>query len=120
MITLIKNLPDDIIGFNYNEEVTAADYESVVFPAVEAVVKKNKDPKVLLRLDEHFQGFKLGAMKDDMEIGFKYFKEWKRIAFVSDKEWLNHTVNAFGFLMPAKVKTFENKEMDAAIKWLSE
>lgn len=120
MITLIKNLTDDIVGFSYDDEVTAADYETVVFPAVEAAVKENKDLKVLLRLGVSFKGFKLGALKDDMEIGIKYFKDWKKIAFVSDKEWMNHTVKAFGFLMPAKVRTFENKEMNEAIKWLSE
>lgn len=120
MITLIKNLTDDIIGFRYDDEVTAEDYETIVFPAVEAAMKKNKDLKVLLQLGNTFKGFKLGAMKDDMEIGIKYFKDWKKIVFVSDKEWMNHTVKAFGFLMPAKVKSFENKDMDAAIKWLSE
>ena len=120
MITLIKNIPDDIVGFSYDDEVTAADYETVVFPAVEAAVKKKIDLKVLLRLGVSFKGFKLGALKDDMEIGIKYFKDWKKIAFISDKEWMNHTVKAFGFLMPAKVRTFENKDMDAAIKWLSE
>ncbi len=120
MITLIKNIPDDIIGFSYKDEVTAADYETVVFPAVEEAVKKGNNLKVLLQLGENFKGFKPGAMKDDMEIGFKYFRDWKKIAFVSDKEWMNHIVQVFGFLVPAKVKTFEDKEMDTAIKWLSE
>jgi hypothetical protein len=41
MITLIKNIPDDIVGFSYGEEVTAADYETVVFPAVDAAAKKS-------------------------------------------------------------------------------
>lgn len=120
MITLIKNLPGDIIGFSYDDEVTAADYEKVLFPAIEKGAKKSKDLNVLCRLGENFKGFKLGALKEDMEIGIKYFKDWKKIAFVSDKEWMNHTVKAFGFLVPAKVRTFENKEMDTAIKWLSE
>jgi hypothetical protein len=75
---------------------------------------------VLLQLGEKFTRFDLGALKDDMEIGLKYFKDWKKNAVVSDKDWMNHTVKAFGFLMPGKVRTFENKEMDAAIKWLSE
>lgn len=120
MITLIENMPDSIIGYRYEDEVTAADYETVVFPAVDAAVKKSKDLKVLCQLSENFKGFKLGALKDDMEIGLKYFKDWKKIAFVSDKEWMNHAVKAFGFLVPARVRTFENKDMDAAIKWLLE
>lgn len=120
MITLIKNIPDDIVGFSYDGEVTAADYETVVFVAVEAAVKRSKELKVLLQLGVNFKGFKLGALKDDMEVGLKYFRDWKKIAFVSDNEGMNHTVKAFGFLLPAKVRTFENKEMDAAVKWLSE
>lgn len=120
MITLIKNIPDDIIGFSYDEEVTGADYETVVFPAVEAAEKKSKDLKVLIHLSENFTGFKLGALKDDLDIGLKYFRDWKKIAFVSDKEWINHIVKAIGFLMPAKVRTFENIEMNEAIEWLSE
>ncbi len=32
---------------------------------------------------------------------------------------MNHEVKAFGFLVPAKVKTFENKGMDEAMRWLT-
>jgi len=120
MITLIKNLPGNIIGYSYDDEVTAADYEKVLFPAIEAGSKKSKGLNVLCRLGENFKGFKLDALKEDMETGIKYFKEWKKIAFVSDKEWMNHIIKAFGFLLPAKVMTFENKEMNAAIKSLLE
>ena len=120
MITIIKNLPDDIAGFKYDDKVTATDYETVLFPAVEAAFKKSKDLKVLCRLGKNFKSFKLGALKDDMELGLKYYKDWKKIAFVSDKEWMSHTVKAFGFLVPAKVKTFNNKNMNEAIKWLEE
>ncbi len=83
-------------------------------------MKKRKALNVLCLLGENFKGFKLGALKEDLEIGIKYFKDWKKIAFLSDKEWMKHTVKAFGFLVPAKVRTFENKEMEAAIKWLPE
>ncbi|HUZ61014.1 MAG TPA: hypothetical protein VMU83_19730 [Hanamia sp.] len=40
MITLIKNLPGDIIGYSYDDVVTAADYEKVLFPAVEGSSEK--------------------------------------------------------------------------------
>lgn len=120
MIALIENMPDDIVAFKCENEVTATDYETVLFPAVEAASKKSKDLKVLWQMGENFKGFKFGALKDDMELGLKYFRDWKKIAFVSDKEWMNHAVKAFGFLVPAKVKTFENKSMSEAIKWLEE
>lgn len=120
MITLIKNLPPDIIGFRYEDHVTAEDYETVVFPAVKAATKKSKDLKALCQLTDNFKGFSFGALKDDMEVGLKYFRDWKKIAFLSDKEWVNHAVKAFGFLVPAQVHTYKNNETQEAVKWLSE
>ena len=71
-------------------------------------------------MDESFKGFSLGAAKDDMKMGIKYFRDFKKIAFVSDKKWMNRTVMAFGFLIPGHVRTFKNKKLDDAIKWLLE
>ena len=85
MITIIKNLFYDIVGFRY-DEVTATDYETVLFPAKEAALKRNKNLKVLCRLADNFKCSKLGALKDDLEMGWRYLMGWKKIAFVLDKE----------------------------------
>ena len=57
------------------------------------------------------------ALKKGMRISLKQFKDWMNVAFVSDKEWRKHTVEAVEMLIPAKVLSFENIETDAAIKW---
>ena len=82
MITRIENLPENIIGLKYDGQVTAADYESVIFPVLERASEKSKDLKILCQLTENFKGFDLGALKDDFKIGIKYFRDWKKIAFV--------------------------------------
>jgi hypothetical protein len=120
MITLIKNIPDNIIGFRYEDHVTAEDYEIVLFPAVNVAKKKSKDLKILCQLADNFKGFSLGALKDDMEVGLKYFRDWKKIALLSNKEWMNDIVKAFSLFVTAQVRTFQNKDIDEAIKWLSE
>ena len=120
MITVMQNLPENIIGFKYESQITAEDYESVLFPLFEAASKKYKELNVLCQLSESFKGFKLGALKDDFQIGVKYFSRWNKIAFVSDKEGMNHLVKVFGFLIPAKVETFSSQQVDEALRWLSE
>ncbi len=89
MITIIKNL----------------------FPAVEVALKRSKNLKVLFRLIDDFKSFNLGSLKEDMSMGWKYLRDWEKNAFVSDKEWMNHAAKAYWFLVPAKVKTFDNKDM---------
>lgn len=120
MITLIKDLPADIIGFKFKGKVTAKDYESVLMPAFKAAAKRSKELKVLWQMTKSFESFTMGAAWDDMQIGLKYFRDWKKVAFVSDKKWMNHTVSAFGFLIPGHVRTFSNKKLDDAVKWLQE
>ena len=120
MIALIKDLPENIVGFKYSGEVTDTDYESVLFPTIRNADIKNNHLNILCKIEDDFTGFNLGAMKDDFELGFKYFKDWGKIAVVSEKSWLNHLTQALSFLIPAKVKVFDNQEMDKAITWLTE
>jgi hypothetical protein len=120
MITRIKNIPDNIIAFRYEGHVTAADYESVVLPALATSFENSKNFKVLIQLAEDFEGFNFGAVKDDMKVGLKYWTDWKKIAFVSDKEWMNHAVKAFEFLVPGEVHVYRNDQIPDAIIWLSE
>ncbi|HEY1870930.1 MAG TPA: STAS/SEC14 domain-containing protein [Chitinophagaceae bacterium] len=120
MITLIENMPENIVGFAYAGQVTATDYESVLFPAIENAAKKSKRLKILCRVENDFSGLSLGALKDDFQLGFGYFKDWEKIAILSDKDWLNHLTKAIGFIVPAKVKVFGSSKMDEAVKWLSE
>lgn len=118
MITLIKKLPVNIIGFKYDGKVTANDYETILFPAIESAFVKSKDLKMLCQMADCFEGFKAGAVLDDIQLGIKYFRDWKKIAFVSKKKWMNHAVRTFGFLIPGQVKSFKKKK--EAIHWLSE
>ena len=120
MVTITKNLPEDIVGFKYDEHVTKEDYENVLFPLFKTALEKSKDLKVLCEVADSFKDFNLGAIKDDMEIWLKYYTDWKKIAFVSDHEWMVHMVKAFKILIPAKIKIFENKDRIKAINWLEE
>ncbi len=120
MITIIKNLPAPIIGFKYEGKVTAKDYETVLYPAFRRTLKLKKKLRVLCQMEKSFDGFSFGAAKDDMQMGLKYFHDWEKIAFVSDKKWLNKTVEAFGFLIPGHVRSFKNKKISEAITWLEE
>lgn len=118
MISIISKLPENIVGFKYDGKVTAKDYESILFPAIESAFGKSKDLKMLCQMADSFEGFKAGAIMDDIQLGIKYFRDWKKIAFVSKKNWMIHAVRTFGFLIPGQVQTFKKKK--EAISWLSE
>jgi len=41
------------------------------------------------------------------------------VAIVSDADWLENGIKAFGWLMPGEVKVFETDDLDDAKEWLA-
>jgi len=120
MLERIQGLPDKVLGFEAKGEVTGADYESVLIPAVEEVLSRQKSIRFLYHLGEEFKGFDAKAMWDDARVGLQHLTAWERVAVVSDVGWLRAAVKAFAFVMPGHVRVFSNSELEAARKWLSE
>lgn len=43
---------------------------------------------------------------------------WDRIAIVTDVDWIAHTMQFFGFLMPGDVRVFPVAAREAARDWI--
>ncbi len=73
---------------------------------------------MLYHLGNTFDGFSLGAMLDDAEIGIKHLAAWNKIAILSDHEMINSMTRFFGHLIPCEVRIFKNVELEEAKKWV--
>ena len=45
---------------------------------------------------------------------------WKRVAVVTDVDWIRGASRAFGFVMPCHVRVFENADLAEARDWVTE
>ncbi len=43
---------------------------------------------------------------------------WARIAVVTDVDWVENAIKAFGWLMKGKIKVFDDDDLDEAKLWL--
>jgi SpoIIAA-like len=119
MVERIPDLPDNVLGFRAKGTVTAADYESVIIPAVETLFSRRGKVRFLYHLGEDFSGFEAAAMWDDTKLGLKHLAGWERMALVSDVEWIRTALRIFGLAIPGHVRVFHNREIDEAIRWIS-
>jgi SpoIIAA-like len=117
MIRVIDNMPPGTIGLEAVGKVTEDDYRDVLVPAVGAALERG-DVRLLYVLGEDFESYAPGAIWADTRLWAGHLKRWKRIAIVSDADWLEHSVKAFGWLMPGKVKVFETDDVRDAKVWL--
>ena len=120
MIVLVKGLPDNVVAAECSGHVTRSDYESVLIPAVEAALQKHEKVKLYYRIGPEFQGIDPGAVLEDMKVGFSHLSRWKRIAIVTDVEWIRLAIRGFAFLLPGPVKFFDIGRESDAKQWIAE
>jgi hypothetical protein len=120
MIEQLPTLPAGVLGFRMRGLVTAADYENVMVPDIEAAFALNPKLRIVVHVGDDFTGFAPGAMWDDVKLGFRHWSGWERTALVTDVGWIRVMSGMFGFAMPTHFKLFSNAELDDALRWVSQ
>jgi hypothetical protein len=118
MIEPLENLPDGVIGFKAVGTVEPDDYRNVLDPAIEAA---GGDLRLVFVVGDDFDRYSLGAIWQDTKLGASHSpKYWKRVAMVTNHDWLAHAVSLFSSLLPGEAKVFAVDQQDAAIAWAAE
>ena len=117
MITELTDLPDGVIGFEAGGTLAAEDYRDVLLPAIERAADSG-DLRVLIVVNE-LDGVSPGAMWEDLKMGLQHGRDWKRIALVTDVEWMRHMAAWFGWLTPGEMRHFPLAERADALTWLA-
>jgi SpoIIAA-like len=116
MLAPLADLPEGVIGFEAQGKLGADDYKDVLIPAVEEAIAGGEDVRVVLVFPS-FDGFTAGAAWQDLKMGMEHFTHWKKIALVTDVEWMIHLTHLFGWMTPGELRQFALKDRDAAIAW---
>ena len=120
MISLLTDLPQNVIGFRATGKVNKEDYEKILMPAVDAQAKKFNKINFLLWVDMEVSNYSFGAWVDDALVGLKHFSHWNKVAIVSHSDTIKKITNIFGHLVPGTYKGFQTAELEAAKSWVAE
>jgi len=115
MVEELTDLPAGVIGFEATGKLRAEDYRDVILPAV-ARAASDGEVRFVVVIPE-FQGMSGGAVWADLKVGVEHFKAWKRIALVTDIEWMQHMTSLFGWMTPGEIRQFPLAQRDEAIAW---
>jgi hypothetical protein len=116
MIRTLDDLPDGVIGFEADGEIRAEDYATILIPAVKQTRADGGDIRIVLVFPT-FDGLSAGATWQDLRMGVEHLTHWKKIALVTDVEWMMHLSRLFGWMTPGEFKHFPLNERDAAVAW---
>lgn len=120
MLNRLDGFPDNVLAIAASGTITRADYDKVLIPAVEAALKQHDKLNLYYEIGSDFAGVEVGAAWEDFMVGVSHWTRWQKIAVVTDVAWIANTMNAFGFMMPATLKTFPLAAKDEARRWIVE
>jgi len=115
MIKELADLPPGVIGFEVGGTIHTDDYRDVVLPAVQRAAAAGEIRFVIVIPE--FHGMTGGAVWEDVKVGFEHYRAWKRIAVVTDIDWMRNVTGLFGWMTPGQVKVFPLAQRDEAIAW---
>lgn len=122
MIERLPDMPAGTIGFRLSGEVSRADYDDVLIPALTEVFEDG-DVRCLCQLGPGFEGYEAGAVWEDLKTGARlgvgHLSAWKRTALVTDVDWVRHLAALFGWMTPGEMKLFPLGELEQAKAWVA-
>ena len=107
--------PPTVLAFRAIGKIGKDDYETVLEPAVSAVVAERGEVRLVVVLGEEYERYTPGAAWEDTKPGLGRWSESKRIGLVTNHDCLRHAVDALGWMMPGEVTTFPLAEAKAAV-----
>jgi len=122
MIEPLEGMPDGTIGYRATGRVTREEYRDVLLPGMKAAAEAG-DVRMVFAVGPGFERFELGALaldtKTGITLGVGHPKAWRRIALVTDVDWLADVMHLFGWLTPGEVKLYGLDGLEDAKTWVA-
>ena len=116
MLQPIADLPDRGIAFDATGERSTPPTTDVLMPAVRDVWERGDEARIVL-VFERWDGMSPGAAWEDLKVGMEHLTKWKRIALVTDLDWMITMTSLFGRMTPGELRRFPVTARDMAIAW---
>ncbi len=118
MLKFIDGLPPDVLAIEALNKVTHDDYRDVLIPKAESMLGKGQI-KFLYVIGKKFTGFEPGALWDDAVFGLNHWRDFGKIAVVTDHAWLGATINMFKPFFHGEIRLFGLSDLPAAKTWIT-
>jgi hypothetical protein len=118
---MFKIMPESegkIIGIRATGKLTDQDYQEVLIPSLEALIKRHGKIRLLCFMDEEFGGIEAGAVWDDAKFFLPHKNDFEKMAVVGGPKWIELIMKLFGPLMEGEMQTFPTNQLSNAWEWI--
>jgi hypothetical protein len=119
MIEFLPDMPEGVTGIHVSGRLRGDELRELK-PSIEEMLQTD-EIRIVEVIAPDYEGFGPGGLFEDLKLGFgtvlPHHSAFKRIAVVSDKPWVAHTVHALAWMIPGELKVFKLDELERAKEW---
>jgi hypothetical protein len=119
MIELLPDMPEGVIGIRASGRLRGDELRDFK-PTIEELLKTG-EIRIVEVIASDYEGFGPGGLIEDLKLGFgtvlPHHSAFKRIAVVSDKDWVAHVLHALAWMIPGDLAVFGLDELERAKEW---
>ena len=120
MIELLEDMPAGVTGFRVSGRLGGDELHRLK-PTFQELLGSGQDIRIVEVIDDDYEGFGPGGLVEDLKMGFgtvyPHHAAFKRIAIVTDKEWIAHALHALSWLVPGEAAVFGLDDIERAKSW---
>ena len=119
MIEVLEDMPEGVTGIRVSGRVGGEELRE--FKPVMDKLSKSGEIRIVEVIASDYEGFGPRGFVEDVKLGFgtvlPHHWAFKRIAVVSDKDWVAHVLHALAWMIPGELAIFGLDELERAKKW---
>ncbi len=119
MIELLPDMPHGVTGIRVSGRLRGDELREIKPSLRERL--KGGDVRIVEIIDSDYEGFGPGGLAEDIKLGLgavlPHHSAFKRIAVVSDKEWVAHVLHALEWMIPGELAVFGLGDVERAKEW---
>jgi hypothetical protein len=115
MMHMLSGFPRDVVAFAWRDDMSADEFHHALTDSRERAGKR--DIRLFARLAEDHSGEDATSLDDSM-LGVGNWRDFGRIAIVTDETWVRHMVQFFAPFVHGPVRVFSSAQSEDARRWL--
>ncbi|OBH30187.1 hypothetical protein A5692_19445 [Mycobacterium sp. E342] len=119
MIELLEDMPEKVIGIRVSGRLRGDELRDFK-PEIDRVLQTG-EVRIVEVIESDYEGFGPGGFLEDLKLGFgtvlPHHSAFKRIAVVSDKDWVATVLHALAWMVPGEIAVFGLGDLDRAKAW---
>jgi hypothetical protein len=108
----------NVLCLQASGKLTHDDYQQVLIPCLEQLIKEHGKARVLFGMGEEFHGWEPAAMWDDAKFGMKHRTDFEKCAVVGGPKWLEWATKIAAVMVSGEVRTFPASQLTEAQSWI--